>query len=149
MVQSNQMVVKELKFGRYGYYQLLAMRDRLLRTPLGLTWSKEDLDGEAEQLHFGLFDENQTLIACVVIKLLDEQTAKLRQMAVDEPNRAAGVGRCLVQGVEEILRQKGVRTIQMDARKTAIGFYQKLGYEIQGEEFTQVTIPHFRMTREI
>jgi predicted GNAT family N-acyltransferase len=149
MVQSNQMVVKELKFGSDGYHQLLAMRDRLLRTPLGLTWSKEDLDGEAEQLHFGLFDENQTLIACVVIKLLDEQIAKLRQMAVAEPNRAAGVGRCLVQGVEEKLRQRGVRVIQMDARKTAVGFYRKLGYKIEGEEFTQVTIPHFRMTREI
>jgi predicted GNAT family N-acyltransferase len=143
------MQVREVQYGGEEYRLLLAMRDRLLRAPLGLTWSQADLEGESEQLHFGLFDESDTLIACVVIKLLDSETAKLRQMAVDEPHRGAGVGRRLVQGVEEILRQKGVRRIEMDARKLAVGFYRKLGYQIEGDEFTQVTIPHFRMSRAI
>ncbi|MDP6633781.1 MAG: GNAT family N-acetyltransferase [Phycisphaerae bacterium] len=143
------MIVREVQFGGDGYREILAMRDRLLRTPLGLTWSKADLDGESEQLHFGLFDESDTLIACVVIKLLDEQTAKLRQMAVDEPHRGTGAGGRLVRSVEDTLRDRGVRRIVMDARKTAVGFYRKLGYEIEGDEFTQVTIPHFRMTRAI
>ena len=125
------------------------MRDRLLRAPLGLTWSKADLQGESEQLHFALVDESGTLIACVVVNLLDVDTAKVRQMAVDEPRRAIGAGRRLLGGVEEILREKGIRRIEMDARDTAVGFYRKLGYEIEGEEFTQVTIPHFRMTKAI
>ena len=67
MVQSTQMIVREVQYGGDGYREVLAMRDRLLRTPLGLTWSKADLEGESEQLHFGLFDEGGTLIACVVI----------------------------------------------------------------------------------
>ena len=114
-----------------------------------MTWSKEDLEGEAEQLHFALVDESEMPIACVVVKLLDENTAKIRQMAVDEPRRAIGAGRRLLQGVEEILRQRGFRRIEMDAREEAIGFYRKLGYEIEGDEFIQVTIPHYRMTKEI
>jgi len=89
------------------------------------------------------------LIACVVVKLLDADIAKVRQMAVDEPHRAIGAGRRLTGGIEEILRQRGVRRIEMDARDTAVGFYRKLGYEIEGDEFTQVTIPHFRMTKAI
>jgi len=143
------MIIREVEYGSDEYREILEMRDRLLRRPLGLTWSKEDLDGESEQLHFGLFDEDNTLIACVVMKLLDPQTAKLRQMAVDEPYREIGAGRRVVQGVEEILRQRGVRRIQMDARATALGFYRKLGYQIEGDLFTQVTIPHYRMTREL
>ena len=149
MVQSKRMIIREVQYGSDGYREVLAMRDRILRSPLGLTWSKADLQGEAEQLHFGLFDESGTLIACVVIKPLDEDTAKLRQMAVDEPRRAIGAGRRLLEGVEEILRKKGVRRIEMDARKTAVGFYRKLGYEIEGDEFIQVTIPHFRMIKAI
>ena len=149
MMQSRQMIIREVQYGSDGYREILSMRDRILRVPLGLTWSTADLEGEGEQLHFGLFDESGTLIACVVVKLLDADTAKVRQMAVDEPRRGIGTGRRLLQGVEEILRQKGVRRIEMDARDTAIGFYRKLGYEIEGEEFTQVTIPHFRMTKAI
>ena len=143
------MIIREVQYGGDGYREVLAMRDRLLRAPLGLTWSEADLAGESEQLHFGLFDESGTLIACVVVKPLDDDTAKVRQMAVDEPRRGIGAGRCLVKGVEEILRKKGIRRIEMDARDTAVGFYRKLGYEIEGGEFTQVTIPHFRMTKAI
>ncbi|MBT3202382.1 MAG: GNAT family N-acetyltransferase [Phycisphaerales bacterium] len=143
------MIIREVEFGGDGYREVLAMRDRLLRVPLGLTWSQADLEGEAEQLHFGLYDHDDTLIACVVIKPLDEHNAKLRQMAVDEQYRQIGAGRRLIQGVEDILKQRGFRCIKMDARDTAVGFYRKLGYEIQGDVFTQVTIPHFRMTKVI
>ena len=143
------MIIREVQYGSDGYAEVLAMRDRILRSPLGLTWSKADLQGEAEQLHFALFDESGTLIACVAVKLLDADTAKIRQMAVDEPRRGIGAGRRLLRGVEEILRQKGILRIEMDARDTAVGFYRKLGYEVEGGEFTQVTIPHFRMIKAI
>ncbi len=145
------MIIREAQYGSDGYRAILAMRDRLLRKPLGLVWSADDLEDEAQQLHFGLFDddENAALIACVVIKPLDDRTAKLRQMAVDEPHRRTGAGSFLVRGVEEILRGRGVRRIEMDARATAVEFYRKLGYQTQGRQFTQVTIPHFRMTRSI
>ncbi|MDP6044481.1 MAG: GNAT family N-acetyltransferase [Phycisphaerae bacterium] len=143
------MIIQEAQYDSDGYRDILAMRDRLLRRPLGLTWSPEDLAGESEQFHFGLFDDAQTLIACVVIKPLDAHTAKLRQMAVDEACRFTGVGSFLIRGVEEILRSRGFQRIEMDARDTAVGFYRKLGYQTQGDQFTQVTIPHFRMTRDI
>jgi predicted GNAT family N-acyltransferase len=143
------MDVREVKFGSDGYREILAMRDRLLRMPLGLTWSQADLEGESEQFHFGLYDQGGTPVACVVIKVLDEKTAKIRQMCVEEAHQASGAGRQLVQSVEETLREKGIRKIEMDARKAAIGFYQKLGYQTEGDEFTQVTIPHFRMTKSI
>jgi len=149
MMQSRQMIIREVQYGSDGYRDILSMRDRLLRAPLGLTWSEADLAGEAEQLHFGLFDESGTLIACVVVKPLDDNTAKVRQMAVDEPRRGIGAGSRLLGGVEEILRQRDFRRIEMDARDTAVGFYRKLGYEVEGGEFTQVTIPHFRMTKVI
>ncbi|MCP4375261.1 MAG: GNAT family N-acetyltransferase [bacterium] len=143
------MDVYEVKFDSDDYHEILAMRDRLLRRPLGLTWSQMDLEGESEQFHFGLYDQSGTPIACVVINPLDDKTAKLRQMCVEEAHRAIGAGRQLIQSVEEILREKGIRKIKMDARKAAVGFYLKLGYQTEGDEFTQVTIPHFRMTKTL
>jgi len=37
----------------------------------------------------------------------------------------------------------------MHARKTAIGFYEKSGYSVIGDEFTEVGIPHFEMVKKI
>jgi predicted GNAT family N-acyltransferase len=37
----------------------------------------------------------------------------------------------------------------MNARKTAVGFYEKLGYNAKGDEFEEVTIPHFLMEKTL
>jgi predicted GNAT family N-acyltransferase len=37
----------------------------------------------------------------------------------------------------------------MHARKTALGFYEKLGYKAQGEEFEEVTIAHYVMEKAL
>ena len=143
------MPIKEAKHGSDDYQRILAMRFAILRVPLGLDWSGEDLAAEARQLHFGLFDDDDTLIACVVVNPLGPDTAKVRQMAVAEPFRTMGNGRVLLEGVEAILHQRGIRRIEMDARELAVGFYQKLGYHVEGDQFLQVTIPHFRMVKDI
>jgi len=35
----------------------------------------------------------------------------------------------------------------LNARKTAVGFYEKLGYEKIGEEFPEINIPHYKMRK--
>jgi predicted GNAT family N-acyltransferase len=50
---------------------------------------------------------------------------------------------------ENIARDLGYKKLCMHARKTAVGFYQKLGYGIAGEEFVEVTIPHFIMEKAL
>jgi predicted GNAT family N-acyltransferase len=37
----------------------------------------------------------------------------------------------------------------MHARKTALGFYEKLGYRVAGDEFIEVTIPHYVMEKDL
>jgi predicted GNAT family N-acyltransferase len=37
----------------------------------------------------------------------------------------------------------------MHARKTAVGFYEKLGYKRIGNEFLEVTIPHYAMEKAL
>jgi predicted GNAT family N-acyltransferase len=50
---------------------------------------------------------------------------------------------------ENVARDRGYKKLSMHARKSAIGFYQKLGYEIVGEEFEEVTIPHYEMQKTL
>jgi predicted GNAT family N-acyltransferase len=37
----------------------------------------------------------------------------------------------------------------MHARKNAIGFYEKMGYKVKGEEFEEITIPHYVMEKQL
>jgi hypothetical protein len=37
----------------------------------------------------------------------------------------------------------------MHARVNALGFYKKLGYTTFGNEFTEVTLPHFMMEKKL
>ena len=50
---------------------------------------------------------------------------------------------------ENVARERGYRMMTMHARKSAIGFYEKLGYKIYGNEFVEVTIPHFEMHKKL
>ncbi len=141
--------IREVQHGSEDYRRLLAMRHAILRAPLGLDWSADDLAGEDEQLHFGLFGDGDALVGCVVVKVLGDGTAKVRQMAIAAGARGRGNGRRLIEGMEEALRGRGIRRVEMDARKIAGGFYEKLGYRVEGGEFLQVTIPHVRMVKDL
>ena len=68
-------------------------------------------------------------------------------MAVLNNLQGKGIGRALMMFAENIARDRGFRKISMHARKTAVGFYEKLGYEVEGDEFLEVTIPHHIMKK--
>lgn len=74
---------------------------------------------------------------------------RLRQMAVNNNLQGKGVGRALMNFAENIARDQGFRRLTMHARKTAIGFYEHLGYQICSEEFEEVTIPHYVMEKRL
>ena len=129
------------------YDEEIALRDRLLRKPLGLNFTEDQLAEEVDQLHFGLI-ESDALIACVVIVPIDAHT-KLRQMAVDEAWQRKGVGSRLVKEVEVCLQGRGFKSIELSARVPVVGFYESLGYQADGERFVEVTIPHQKMVKQL
>ena len=128
----------------------LGLRERVLRQPLGLSLSASDLRDEDQQLHFGLFAEDQhRLLACLVINPLTPSMVKLRQMAVAPDVQGQGLGLMLVTDTEKLLRDRGVQTVELHARTSAAGFYQKLGYEPSGPVFIEVGVEHQKMWRHL
>lgn len=142
------MTFLEIPFQSDRYAQACELRNQVLRLPLGLDLQSEDLSPESEYLHFGIEQDGQ-LIACVLAVPLGSGRAKLRQMAVLSECQGQGIGRRLIESVEDCLVQQGFQVVELDARREAVGFYEKLGYVSQGDEFISVTIPHQRMTKVI
>ena len=55
----------------------------------------------------------------------------------------------IIQFAENIARDKGYRTLTMHARDTAIGFYEKYGYKVEGGGFIEINIPHHIMKKNL
>jgi len=142
------IVVKEEAFGSEAYFDMLALRKRILRDPLNLEWTEEERSWEEKERHFGCAVEKR-IVACLVIRSLSDGVVKLRQMAVDLDCQGAGFGRRLICGVEEVLAGEQISIIELHARETALGFYEKLGFNREGETFLEVNIPHWKMSKRI
>jgi ribosomal protein S18 acetylase RimI-like enzyme len=113
---------------------------------LGLQFTPDELEKEIEEILIGAFEEDKMLGCCMLIKQ-DPVSVRLRQMAVLNNLQGKGIGRALMQFAENIARDRGFQKITMHARKTAVGFYEKLGYRVCGQEFEEVTIPHYVMEK--
>ncbi len=140
--------IKIINYFSTDYFLELALRNRILREPLGLEFSIDELAEEITQIHIGAYHENN-LIGVLVLKPITEQLVQMRQVAVDEGFRANGIGKELVIFSEEYSKNLGYKKIILHARDTAIKFYDKLGYKKVGEEFIEVNIPHLEMEKII
>lgn len=127
---------------------MVALREEILRKPLGLAFTPEELENEKENLLVGAYEDDQMLGCCMLVKE-EEDTVRLRQMAVLNDLQGKGVGRVLMQFAENLARDRGYKKITMHARKNSIGFYEKMGYKKIGNEFHEITIPHFMMQKEL
>jgi len=135
-----------IEHGSRAYWDCVALRDEILRIPLGLKLSREDLEAEGDSHHLAGYVENR-LVACLVLKPLGEGKVRLRQMAVAKSSQRKGIGSALMKFAESHARRLGYSEIIMHARESAVPFYEKLGYAVEGERFTEVTLPHFVMQK--
>ncbi|MCD4817626.1 MAG: GNAT family N-acetyltransferase [Candidatus Cloacimonetes bacterium] len=139
----------KIEYGSKHYQKEIDLRKEYLRKPLKLSFSEEHLKKEKDDMHFGLFDEKGKIIACLVISKISSDIVHLKQMVVAEEKRKTGKGKKLLSFAEEYLKKEGISKIILHSRKDSVGFYQKSGYLIEGSEFIEVTIPHFKMAKTI
>lgn len=142
------MALRMIDHGTKEYQQMVNLRNDILRKPLGLSFTDDELEREKDDILMGAFEDDR-LLGCCLLTPMDPKTVRLRQMAVPNSMQGKGVGRALMIFAENIARDLGYKKLCMHARKTAVGFYQKLGYGISGDEFVEVTIPHYIMEKAL
>lgn len=126
---------------------MLRLRNEILRLPLGMELEAEEIAADQQNILIGAFEEELMLGCCMLVE--EKGTVLLRQMAVKNDLQGKGIGRALMQFAENIAHDIGYREMNMYARKSVAGFYEKLGYRISGDEFIKLTIPHIVMKKRI
>ncbi len=140
--------VVEAPLGSDLYQRCLALREAVLRQPLGLHLTAQELEDDAFRRHFCALSRG-AVVGSVSLKPLAGETLQLKQMAVAEDRRRERIGAQLLAHAESWARSEGFRLIALNARLGAEGFYERFGYVAEGEPFDENAIPHVRMTKRL
>ncbi|MFN0016036.1 MAG: GNAT family N-acetyltransferase [Saprospiraceae bacterium] len=143
------MQIFEIQFGTPEFDDAVRLRYEVLRRPLGLEYTAEQLSAEHDNTHLAAYDMAGTLVGYLNLTPSTEKEVKMRQVAVHPDCQGAGVGRALVDASEAVAKRLGFKKMVLHARETAVPFYQKMGYAVVGEQFEEVSIPHFRMEKTL
>lgn len=123
------------------------LRYEVLRAPLGMPLGSEENAREAECRHW-VAASGEEVVGCVLwLPEGGPGEGRLLQMAVTPRLQGTGLGRRLVETLERAVGEAGHPVITLHARDLAVGFYERLGYAVVGEPFTEVGIAHRHMRK--
>jgi GNAT superfamily N-acetyltransferase len=123
------------------------LRYEVLRAPWNQPRGSERNEGDASAEHFAFF-ENEQIIGVGRLDFTENLGSQIRFMAVDDRYQGKGIGRQLMEHMEETARNKGCKETILHAREIALPFYEKLGYRsIEKSHLLFGEIQHYLMNK--
>lgn len=108
-----------------------------------------ELDGrDREATHF-LARLDGEPVGTARLREYGDGVGKVERVAVREPHRGEGWGERLMAAVESRAREAGYERVRLAAQLPVVDFYERLGYEVVGEEFVDAGIPHRSMEKSL
>ena len=136
-----------IEFATPEYDEMVRLRYDVLRAPLGLSFTVEQLEKEYSDVLLGAYDDRNILSGCLILTHLNSEVLKMRQVAVAFEKQGFGVGKELVRASEAFALAKNYKKIELNARHNAVPFYLKMAYTLVGEIFSEVGIEHRKMEK--
>ena len=110
---------------------------------------EEEFDGlDDAASHVIVFDEADQAVGTGRV-ILNGPIAKMQRITVDAGCRGRGIGRLVMEGLEDIARSAGARIARLDAQTRVIGFYESLGYFAYGDLHLDANILHRWMDKAL
>jgi N-acetylglutamate synthase-like GNAT family acetyltransferase len=131
------------------YFQL---RWEILRAPWGQIkgTEKDHLENDSNSIHAMATDNENNIAGVARLNLISEDLGQLRFMAIANTHQNKGIGNKLINYLESIAKERGIKKIILQARENAIQFYYKNGYQIKEKSFVLYdSIQHYLMEKEL
>ncbi len=112
----------------------------------GVTAALEFDGKDADACHLLAYRDGQA-VGTTRIRYLDDHTAKIERVAVLKTARGAGIGKALMLEALQCLMNANIPVVQIHAQEAVRDFYQRLGFEPEGEIFVEAGIPHVKMKK--
>jgi len=122
----------------------------MLREPWQQTPGSEKDTFEDQAIHRFLIDENNIILGVGRLHFTSQYHAQIRYMAVKAEQQGQGLGKQLIAELEYQALLRGADTLTLNARQSAVKFYQSLGYQL-GEQSHVLygEIVHFSMSKKL
>lgn len=143
----NELVeFKRIDLNSIDYLVEKQLREDMLRKPLGMILSHEDLLYDHLFTHAGAFVQGH-LVGCLIWRNINEGCVQIKQVCVHSSYQGRQIGSSLMKYAEQEIRKVGMQEIMLHARCNAWSFYQRLGYSFTSDEFKEVGIIHREMRK--
>lgn len=115
--------------------------------PIGIPDYGWEMNDEKAWHFVATEDKSGRVIGCVALVPLnaDKTKSQLIQMAVDTKFQRKGTGRLLVNALLNFCKINLIREVSCHAQLPAVPFYEKMGFEVFGDRFTEAGIEHCHM----
>lgn len=129
------------------YYHL---RWQVLRQPWQQPKGSEKDDVESQSFHRMVTNEVDDVLAVGRLERTGQYSGQIRYMAVSDAAQGQGLGKQIIQSLEVQAQQLGITDIVLNAREQALGFYEKLGYQLGQESHVLFdVIKHYQMSKTL
>jgi predicted DCC family thiol-disulfide oxidoreductase YuxK/GNAT superfamily N-acetyltransferase len=131
----NPTIAIQQSFGGVELDRIRSLRYAILREPLGLPSSDSIFQGDDDPstIHLLALDDAE-LIGCATMLASDSDAIQLRGMAVADDWQGQGIGKQIVDAAKVIAKAQH-KSLWCNARFSAIGFYERLGWVQSGSLF--------------
>lgn len=127
--------------------RIITLRYDVLRKP----WNKpiETATDDLEEQSVNAYIEiNNEIVACARLQNNGNGMAQIRFMAVAQNQQGKGLGKLIVEALEQEAKKQNIKFIQLQARENAVEFYKACGYTIKEKTFLLWDlIQHFLMEK--
>ncbi len=124
--------------------ELRKIRERVFvkeqNVPIELEWDEFD----EVAVHILASDDNDETVG-VARMFAHNDKLTIGRMAVLATKRNQGIGSALLAALLDEALNNYDYAIELSAQTHAIGFYEKLGFTVFGDEFQDARIPHYHM----
>ena len=110
----------------------------------------QDMDGVDRVSRHCFLEDNDRVVAYLRAFYADETQSAVQIGRVLTLQHGMGLGRKLMEAsILDLKENLGCKKICLHSQKQAVGFYEKLGFQITSEEFLEEGIPHVTMELEV
>lgn len=102
------------------------------------------MEGDETAWHYGVIELEKIITVASVYPT--QKSARLRKFATDPNYQGKGIGTKVINYIISELKSRGFKEFWCDARASAIGFYQRFGMEVEGDQFYKEHIPYYKMS---
>ncbi len=96
-----ELRIEQVPFGSALYDEVTELRRALLRRPLGLDFTPDDLEREKHDTHLAALEAGR-VVGTLLLRSVDARTARIMRMAVAPERQGRSVGTALVRHAEAL-----------------------------------------------